>query len=755
MEKIKSIEGSSTPFKINTLLDENNVIISNPIDIANALASTYQKNSSDTNYDTDFLKYKYENNNLNTNITDNNSSPLNSLITFSELKKTLKECKNTSPGPDKIPNNLLKNLPDKALSYLLKIYNTIWSHGVFPKQWSESIIIPIRKPGKDKRQLTNYRPIALTCTLCKLLEKIINKRLKWFLEKNQLLDENQNGTRQKRSTTDALINLETSICDAFINNQHLLTVCLDVEKAYEMVWRNHIIQTLSNYNVKGKILIFIQNFLQNRYIQVRVNNHLSEKIKLENGVPQGSVLSPTLFLISFNDVSKCFETPVKCSIYADDITAYCKGKNLDITENTMQKSLNSLQNWSKTTGYKFSSTKSNCIIFSKAKPNAKNPQLKINNQILPITNTIKILGLNFDNQLKWTTHITELKNSCKRKLNIIKTLAKRNWGADQKLLINTYIATIRSKFDYCCPIYSSAKPNELEKLSPIHNSALRISLGAFCTSPVDCILSEALQPPLNLRRTNLRLITASKIASTPTNPAYKNIFEGKYQQKYNESPNYPQPFYHRITQDLASINSTLPQISYYRPHFIPPWQIVLPQINLELQKLSKKNTEPILYRTKFEELKSKFLDYTHIYTDGSKTKTGAGCSVHTSEINLQFKLPKFYPIIKCETYALLKALNFIYNSNDKKFIIFTDSLSGIKAIQNFTKYDKITQRIQELSTKITEKRKEVILIWIPSHIGIPGNETADTLAKTAHTLETIDETAIIEPQDLKGFFKKK
>lgn len=419
----------------------------------------------------------------------------------------------------------------------------------------------------------------------------------------------------------------------------------------------------------------------------------------------------------------------------------------------MQESLNSLQKWLKTTGYKFSCTKSTCITFSKGKSVTRNPKIKLNNQLLPVTDKIKILGLIFDNHLTWKPHITELKNSCKRRLNLIKTLAKRNWGADQNLLINTHNACIRSKFDYCCSIYSSAKTNVLKKLSPIHNSGLRIALGAFCSSPVDSILSEAGQPPLSIRRKTLRLITASKIASTPTNPTYNTTFEGKYQENYNDIPRYPQPFYHRITQDLASINTTLPKISHIKPHSLPPWQLTLPQIELKLHHLSKKNTEPVLYRAHFEELKAKFEDYTHIYTDGSKNKIGSGCSIHTLETNLQFKLPEMYPIFKCETYAILKALIFIDNSPLNKFIIFSDSLSGIKAIKNTTKYDTIIQEIQELSTRIIQNGKKIIIIWIPSHIGIPGNEAADSLAKNACALETPEKNATIDPQDLKKFFK--
>ena len=142
-----------------------------------------------------------------------------------------------------------------------------------------------------------------------------------------------------------------------MNDQHLVTVCLDIEKAYEMVWRNHIIQVLSNNKVN------------------------------------------TLFLVSFNDVNNCFKYSVKSSKFADDITFYCKGKDPKITEKLIQESLNSLQKWSDVTGYKFSTTKSMCIPFAKTRYQDITPTLYINSQELKVVDTIKILGLLFDKHL--------------------------------------------------------------------------------------------------------------------------------------------------------------------------------------------------------------------------------------------------------------------------------------------------------------------------------------------------------------------
>ena len=159
------------------------------------------------------------------------------------------------------------------------------------------------------------------------------------------------------------------------------------------------------------MLEFIKKFLRHRYIQVRVNGQLSKKIELENGVPQGSVLSVTLFLISFNDVNNCFKYSVKSSKFANDITFYCKGKEPETIVKLIQKSLESLQEWSDAIGYQFSTTKSMCIPFAKTRSHDINPTLYLNSQKLKVVDTIKILGLLFNKRLTWKPHIKQLKDN--------------------------------------------------------------------------------------------------------------------------------------------------------------------------------------------------------------------------------------------------------------------------------------------------------------------------------------------------------
>lgn len=282
--------------------------------------------------------------------------------------------------------------------------------------------------------------------------------------------------------------VEEAICDAFYKKLHLIAVsyCIDIKKAFEMVWRERVITLLQNASIDGHMLEFIKNFLRERFIQVKANGILSTCLPIKNGVPQGPVLSVTLFLVAINDIVKNINLPVKCCLFADDLTIFCTGKNYKITQEILQKSLNKLQTWSTTTGFNFSASKSEYIIFSRKTNPLTEFNLELKGTKIQETDNMKLLGLTFDKRLNWNHHLVELKNSTSEKINLIKTLAARNWGADQKTLLNTFKALILSKLDYGSIIYGSSKKTEI--LNTIQNKGLKIATGAYHTSPTNSIL---------------------------------------------------------------------------------------------------------------------------------------------------------------------------------------------------------------------------------------------------------------------------
>ena len=168
---------------------------------------------------------------------------------------SIKKSNHSAFGPDEIINEFLKQLPDESVKCLLKLYNNVWVNGTFPDTWTQSIIVPISKSGKDTSNLQNYQPMALTSCLCKTMERMINSRLTWYLETNGLITNMQTGFRKRRGTIDHLIRLETFNREAFIRKQHLTAIFFDSEKAYDMYG---IMRDLHDLGLKGRLLMFIK-----------------------------------------------------------------------------------------------------------------------------------------------------------------------------------------------------------------------------------------------------------------------------------------------------------------------------------------------------------------------------------------------------------------------------------------------------------------------------------------------------------------
>lgn len=321
---------------------------------------------------------------------------------------------NKSPGPDEDFSG--------RKNYLLLIYNNIWIYDNYPEQWGLVTTIPLLKHNKNKTKPNNYRPISMSNCLSKIMQKMVNKRLMWHLESNHILHNIQCGFRGGRSATDPIVNLETEVHKAFKNKQNLIAVFFDLKKAYDMVWKYHVLKLMKDLGLNGNILQYTNNFLMNRRFQVSCNGCLSTEMKQENGLPQGEILSVTLFLIAINKIANHIKLPVKASLFADDLLIYCTSKNIQNIKTNLQNTISELEKWCDNTGFQFSSSKTKALHFNRKQYSNYNPKLKINGNYIEYVKEMTFLGVVFDKKLTWESHIKHLKTDFLQRLNILKTL---------------------------------------------------------------------------------------------------------------------------------------------------------------------------------------------------------------------------------------------------------------------------------------------------------------------------------------------
>lgn len=726
--KVKSLE-QGTRFHIPTSVKINNHIISDIDNILKLFADHFMSSSSNVSLSPDFLIIKSSKSHDELNFSSENAEPYNQLLTMEELNYAIMNMRPGATGPDGFHLLMLRNSPPQILTLVLQMFNNIWTTGNFPESWKTVFIVPLLKPNKNSLILDSYRPISLSSVFGKLFEKIINNRLMWVLETNDLLSNRQFGFRPSRSTIDATFSLSNAIHEAISQRQHLLAVFFDCTKAFDLTWRFKIMEKLHAWNFKGRLPRIINSFLQNRKFRVKLGNFISEDKILENGVPQGSVLSPTLFNIAINDIIQKIEAPVHSTLFADDLAIFVKCKNANSGETILQETVNKISTWSQQNGFRFSTDKTKAVHFCRVRNCDHHLNITLNNVNLLRDTKVRYLGLIFDQKLKWKDHINQLKHACFSKINLLKKLCSTHYGAHRASLLNIYNALIKSKCDYGSPIYSSATLSCLRTLNSLHHSAIRMAIGALRSTPTISLMCEANQLPSELRRDYLLLsylIHYNETGNLPVSPPFTNT---NYTSYTNEI------FHYKSRSILEDLNLSLPPV-YHKLSYpsIPPWNTSPFGTELSLTTMEKLGTKDII-KSAFLELVSKFPAYDRYYTDGSKNERTTGCSVVTEDLVLiRYSLPQVFSILSAELFALFLATRHILTqTNATTNLILSDSLS---AIQILNRVHDVRQHpiAKEIISLLNENRHHhVVFVWIPGHAGIQGNELADRAAKEAST----------------------
>ena len=230
-------------------------------------------------------------------------NPIMRHISISEIKKQLSKTKGRSaPGQDCIRYTVLKQCPEIVFKNLEQIYNICLQTGYFPEPWKQAMGTMLPKPIKNHKITENYRPISLLSCIGKLFGKILANRIRGELEKRKFFNQWKLDYRNKRCAMEHILRLTDDALTGLQANRLGVAVFIDVEKAFDSVWHNGLRYKLMNSELPNKIIQLMSSFISDRTITVKINDEMSDKVKLNAGTPQGSVLSPLLFLMYVNDI---------------------------------------------------------------------------------------------------------------------------------------------------------------------------------------------------------------------------------------------------------------------------------------------------------------------------------------------------------------------------------------------------------------------------------------------------------------------
>ena len=673
-------------------------------------------------------------------------------LTKGELEGAIKKLKKRkSPGPDKVHNEMLQNLGEKGRAILLKLFNRTWTEGSIPKAWKTATITPILKTGKKANDPKSYRPISLTSCLGKLCERILNSRLYWWLESSGLITQRQAGFRSKSRTEDQLFRLTQRVIDGFQRGEQTTAVFVDLQQAYDRVWRKGLLLKMQNMGIKGNMYTWIKSFLSDRLIQTQVNDTLSSKAVLEEGLPQGSSLSCTLFLVFLNDVSDVLKT--ETALFADDLVLWHTGNSTTISRRRLQDDLNSLGAYCRLWKMKVNCTKTVYSIFTRSYKLANTQlSLKIDDNILKKDENPVYLGVQLDSKLNLKKHSDNLKKKAMKRLNLIKRLASTTWGSDKNTLRGLYLGYARAVFDYNIVLQNICSNATKTSLDSIQNHALRFISGGMKSSPTAACEIHTNIEPLEIRRKRaaLELYERSKRLEKD-HPNRVLVDKWKPNQRLQHTQSVLDTAFNLQNKHyLPEKRELLERVPPTLPPHLP---LKKAEIRKSLLDNSNKKTYPIaLKASALETIDSFPTSWIHSYTDGSAFKAtinaGYGAVINFPDGDKKEVFNSsgsFCSNYIAEQHAITNAvdhINFHFDTNPLAItdvIIFTDSLSTLDALENGTDTSKdITHLSWSLHNLISKHQKRVVLQWIPAHTGIPGNERADALAKKGANLPQPD-----------------
>ena len=393
--------------------------------------------------------------------------------TLEEIYNIILNLKNTWTPLDVLPVKLFKKFACILVVPITLIIENSIQNGIFPDDLKIARITPIHKE-ESYTEPSNFRPISSLLYLSKVFEKFFSSRLINFCNKYSIISPRQYGFQQGKSTVDALISLTEDIYSALDSKQHFLATLIDVKKAFDCVDHQILLTKLEVYGVRGIPLRWITSYLSNRKCYVELGSHRSELSTFNIGVPQGSILGPTLFLLYVNNLPKCSDA-LMTQLYADDTIISNTSSGLDTLIDTTNSELTKLQGWTQANKLTVHPGKTKLMVFSNRIVASHSPSISFMDRVITPVNNCKYLGIFLDNKLTFKNHIQFINSKISRYTGM---LYKIRENLPIKTRLDFYYAYIYPYLSYCTIIWGGTYATHLQPLIIQQKRTIRTITGA-------------------------------------------------------------------------------------------------------------------------------------------------------------------------------------------------------------------------------------------------------------------------------------
>ena len=643
-----------------------------------------------------------------------------------------------APGPDGIVNRALQMASPWIRQHLARIFNQSLALEYCPQHFRNSTTVVLRKPGKaNYTSPKSYRPIALLNTIGKTMDAIIATRLSFLAETYQLLPTTHMGGRKLKSTEHALHYIIDRIYAAWNEGRGKVAslLLIDVTGAFDNISHRRLLHNLRKRKVDEKIVRWIASFLGERHTELCIDGFRSEKCSLTTGEPQGSPLSPILYLFYNADLLEhcCQAQDTAATGFIDDVSILAWADTTDETCRKLQEALQTAERWAAAHASLFAPDKFQLTHFTRAtsRLDTSKPIRTRWGEIKP-SPTCKYLGLTMDSQLRWRQHIGEIERKVSRTIAAMSCLGNSAWGIRTKEMRTIYRGVAVPQMMYACSAWSNAgwgnkgyTDRVLRRLQSLQGRGARVMSGAYRATSLPALDVEMHLLPVEQQIWKHNIEAMSRIYAPAPRPSRLRPTQGR-RRKATPSEAIIKTIEDRNGPDIQTQE-------LIEPFVAPPWWQG-PRVHIEGTADKA--------RQKHQDLMRKETAALHIYTDGSGINGHVGaaavCPTTQQTKRSYMGTDNTSTVYAAELQGISLALDIALRDRAEgytrsKVLIYTDNQAAIRSAAK----PKGKPGAYLLKTIVTQTRDlqeqglPVEIRWVPAHTGVQGNEDADKAAKEA------------------------
>ena len=662
-----------------------------------------------------------------------------------------------APGPDDLTNEMLRQLGPAARTALLVLINSSWLTGEVPRQWRAAKVVPIPKTGKDKKLVSSYRPIALTSHLGKLAERLIKARLCFLAESRGLIPPEQVGFRPGRSVEDNIGRLVQEVQDGWQrpkargrttaeSAQKYVLVAYDFARAYDVVDHRLLRVRLLELGLPHCMVTWVWQWLRDRRVRVELNGTYSSERVFRAGLPQGSVLSPPLFLLWAAPLVSALRQIPGCSpyMYADDTATLCAGPDITTARERAQTAADTLVSWARASKMVVSGPKTQVLVLSQWARDAVGLTIKVGGATVEAKETLNLLGVTLDRLLHFGPHCKKLKQRSRPRIEHLRRLTGREWGLQEQQLRVVANGYVRGSLEHAAAAWLPATPpTHVEVLERELRAAARVVTGCTRSTPVLALMAEAGIIPMSARRTSLAARLLTKARARSEEDPLRQVADAEVRSRLSSVRGWRSVG----TEACREAGVEAPVEPVLAPK-IPPWTETA-SITFDLDvgdRLPQGTSAERRRQVATLHLGSLPQCATWVWTDGSAEggvkNGGSGALIEWPDgTSAEVRAPagSVCSSYRAELIALRAAIDHLLKNpaHEQDPVIFcTDSQAALASLRGGPAEQRtaLCAEVWEALISLATGGRRIHLQWVPSHCGIPGNEHADTLAGEAAAL---------------------